>query len=315
MLYQLSYLPELWAEEITSNGHSMRAGGASQESRRSGRWNCDAGAAALENESVNLEKLRDAVVVEDAFKQFEGAATAAVDGASMRAGGGKFIALAGPPASGKTTFLRMLAGRLRPTSGKISILGRDPIKEARGLLTKMAWVPAFSAFPPGLALRDVAKLCRELGGGGDAFLFAQICTALSIDPNSNASRFSKFDNYVASVALALQKSPNIIIADEPADAPEDSLSKILANLSTLKKNNTTFIVGHRRMEQILPFADELHLFRNGKIVDTIVPAPGERQNLQISEFAQKIEQVAPALPAEPAATVTSQQTSPNLTIL
>src|SRR6476646_3136063 len=49
----------------------------------------------------------------------------AVDGVTFGIHAGEFVALVGPSGSGKTTLLAMLATLLRPTSGHISIDGRE----------------------------------------------------------------------------------------------------------------------------------------------------------------------------------------------
>ncbi len=49
--------------------------------------------------------------------------------------------LVGPDGAGKTTLLRMLAGLLKPTQGKITVVGLDPLKDDRQLHAILGYMP------------------------------------------------------------------------------------------------------------------------------------------------------------------------------
>ena len=63
------------------------------------------------------------IVVEDLHKQFGG--FHAVDGASMEIAEGSITGLIGPNGAGKTTLFNVIAGNLKPTSGKVTMNGED----------------------------------------------------------------------------------------------------------------------------------------------------------------------------------------------
>ena len=78
-----------------------------------------------------------AVTIEHLVKRY-GAATAVAD-VSLQVQAGEFVALLGPSGCGKTTTLRMVAGFIEPTEGRIDIGGRDvthlpPYKRNTGLV-------------------------------------------------------------------------------------------------------------------------------------------------------------------------------------
>jgi branched-chain amino acid transport system ATP-binding protein len=63
------------------------------------------------------------IVVEDLHKHFGG--FHAVDGASLTIGAGSITGLIGPNGAGKTTLFNVIAGRLKPTSGRVTMAGED----------------------------------------------------------------------------------------------------------------------------------------------------------------------------------------------
>lgn len=202
-------------------------------------------------------------------KRFESMRSDALQSVSCKVASARIAGICGPAGSGKSLILRMLAGRCVPTRGRISILRRDPIRDARELLKDLAWVPSYAAFPPRTSIRDVARLCQDLGGGGDPLAFAQICTALGLDPNVRADKTDSILNFTTSVALALQKSPRVIVADCPDDADGEKLNILLHHMAALKANRVTIVLASRKMELLLPLVDELHLVRDGSIVECI----------------------------------------------
>ena len=61
------------------------------------------------------------IVVDDIHKHFGG--FHAVDGANLTIGKGTITGLIGPNGAGKTTLFNVIAGVLKPTSGRVTILG------------------------------------------------------------------------------------------------------------------------------------------------------------------------------------------------
>ncbi len=65
----------------------------------------------------------------------------AVDGLSFTVEPGEILGLIGPNGAGKTTTLRMIAGILPPTRGRVEIAGRDLVREPTGSKRLLAYVP------------------------------------------------------------------------------------------------------------------------------------------------------------------------------
>ena len=63
------------------------------------------------------------IVVDDIHKHFGG--FHAVDGATMRIAEGSITGLIGPNGAGKTTLFNVIAGVLKPTSGRVTMAGED----------------------------------------------------------------------------------------------------------------------------------------------------------------------------------------------
>ena len=81
-------------------------------------------------------------------------AKTAVDGVSIRLEPGHIYAMLGPNGSGKTTWMKMAAGLVKPTSGKILFDGRPVGVESRRDIAYMSTEPYFYSW---MTVRDVGK--------------------------------------------------------------------------------------------------------------------------------------------------------------
>jgi len=64
----------------------------------------------------------------------------AVDGVSIRVEEGEIFGLVGPDGAGKTTTIRVLATILKPTSGKVLLMGKDILRDARAVRGKIGYM-------------------------------------------------------------------------------------------------------------------------------------------------------------------------------
>jgi ABC-2 type transport system ATP-binding protein len=82
-----------------------------------------------------------AIEAESITKVYKGSRRAALSDVSLSVESGRIVTLLGRNGAGKTTFVRMCATQLLPTSGKLSVLGYDVIKQAREVRTLISIVP------------------------------------------------------------------------------------------------------------------------------------------------------------------------------
>src|ERR1700759_3051756 len=79
-----------------------------------------------------------ALLLEDGVKSY--GAVRALDGISLRASGGEFVALLGPNGAGKTTLFQLLAGLFVPDAGRSEIMGQDMLRNPVPGLAKLGIV-------------------------------------------------------------------------------------------------------------------------------------------------------------------------------
>jgi NitT/TauT family transport system ATP-binding protein len=209
----------------------------------------------------------------------------AVEGVSFSLRAGEFVALVGPSGCGKSTLLRSIAGLLRPSRGRLTVAGLEPV-QARREATRMSFV---FQDPTLLPWRDVyhnIALPLELVGddhrGWDARIRQAIeLVGLADFAGSHPAELSGGMRMRVSLARALVTDPALLLMDEPFAALDDITRQTLNEelLSLWESRHWTGIfVTHNIAEAIFLSQRVLVLSRRpGRVVaDVPIPFPFPR---------------------------------------
>lgn len=195
----------------------------------------------------------------------------ALDGVNLSLEEGKFIVVLGPSGAGKSTLLNLLGGLDSPTSGTITVDGRDISKLSGDELAeyraeKVGFVFQFYNLIPTLTVYENVALVKELSK--NALDPAEMISAVGLaDHMKNfPAELSGGEQQRVSIARALAKSPKILLCDEPTGAL-DSETGVLVLKLLLKMardyKKTIIIVTHN--QNIAKMADVVVRVKNGKI--------------------------------------------------
>ena len=195
----------------------------------------------------------------------------ALDGVNLSLEEGKFIVVLGPSGAGKSTLLNLLGGLDSPTSGTITVDGRDISKLSGDELAeyraeKVGFVFQFYNLIPTLTVYENVALVKELSK--NALDPAEMISAVGLaDHMKNfPAELSGGEQQRVSIARALAKNPKILLCDEPMGAL-DSETGVLVLKLLLKMardyKKTIIIVTHN--QNIAKMADVVVRVKNGKI--------------------------------------------------
>ncbi|MGF9645133.1 ABC transporter ATP-binding protein [Paenibacillus sp. FSL L8-0502] len=199
----------------------------------------------------------------------------ALDGVNLEVERGEFVAIVGTSGSGKSTLLHMLGGLDRPTSGNVTVEGKDIYSLKNEELTifrrrKIGFVFQNYNLVPVLNVYENIVLPIELDGKQpDKAYLAQITNTLGLENKLNnlPSNLSGGQQQRVAIARALATKPAIILADEPTGNLDSktSLDVIgLIKVSSQQFAQTMVMITHN--EEIAQMADRIIRIEDGKIV-------------------------------------------------
>lgn len=159
-------------------------------------------------------------ILENVGKLFPKAKKPAVEDVSAQIQTGLVTGLVGPDGAGKTTLIRLMAGLLAPTSGRLRIDGGDPIADAARLRENIGYMPQKFGLYEDLSVEENLTLYADLRGviGAEretAFKRLLDFTDLARFTNRLAGKLSGGMKQKLGLACALLGKPRILLLDEP----------------------------------------------------------------------------------------------------
>lgn len=126
---------------------------------------------------------------------------------------GSVTALAGPSGSGRSMLLLTIAGRARPTGGRLVVAGAEDRARIRRSVA-VGRVTAAVELEPELSVVDHVREARLLNGGDFDYVWARDLLGLTADPTLLVADLPTDESVLLSVALALAARPAAIVVDD-----------------------------------------------------------------------------------------------------
>ncbi len=199
----------------------------------------------------------------------------ALDGVDMTVEKGEFVAIVGTSGSGKSTLLHMLGGLDRPTSGTVTVDGRElgSLKDEELTIfrrRKIGFVfQNYNLVPVLNVMENIVLPIRLDGRDVDDAYVQEIIQILGLESklNSLPNNLSGGQQQRVAIARALAAKPAIILADEPTGNLDSKTSQdVLSLLKVTSQRFSQTIVMITHNEEIAQLADRIVRIEDGRIV-------------------------------------------------
>jgi heme exporter protein A len=175
---------------------------------------------------------------------------------------GAALLLTGHNGSGKTTLLRVMATAVRPSSGRVEVLGLDTALEPERVRAQVGLLShAHFVYEDLSALENLVVLARLLGERESAATGALERVSLSPKDDRPVRTYSAGMRRRLALARLFLKQPAVALLDEPfVELDPSGISELESRIRELRAAGTTLVLATHHIEQGLQLCtDRLHL--------------------------------------------------------
>lgn len=209
-----------------------------------------------------------AVRIVDVVKRF--GRRRALDGLSLDVPRGATCGVIGPNGSGKTTLFAVLAGLLRPSSGRVELFGERPF-DARRDAGRLGLMPQDAAPSPHATLEQSLRYYATLAGLGAADAAREASqwlerVRLQDRARSRQHELSHGMRRRFSIAQAFLGSPELVLLDEPTAGLDPEVAAETRELVAKRRGSATLLISSHQLSELEDLCDYAVFIDQGKLV-------------------------------------------------
>ncbi len=208
----------------------------------------------------------------------------ALDRVTLDVAEGSVLVLLGANGAGKSTLLKSMLGLLTPEGGSMSVLGLDPLRDARAVRQRVGYVPDVPDAYPWMNVRDLFRFLAPHQPRWSATRAKQLVDSLSIPMNVQLRHLSRGQGMKAMLAAALAPDPDVLLLDEPFAGLDPIVREEVLRgvIGQLRDGRRTVVVATHELDAAARIADRVAVVADGRIVRDgtlaeVVGAVGEEE--------------------------------------
>ena len=200
----------------------------------------------------------------------------AVNDLSFKVEPGEVLGFLGPNGAGKTTTMRIIAGFLAPTAGKVKVCGYDveaePIKAKRSIGYLPEGAPSYPEMTPREFLGFIAD-ARGLRGAARRQRLDEVYGMLHLERvlDRNIETLSKGYRRRVGLAQAILHDPDVLLLDEPTDGLDPNQKHEVRKLIGGMAKTKIIVISTHLLEEVDACCTRAVVIAGGKIVADDTP--------------------------------------------
>ncbi|MET3204094.1 MULTISPECIES: ABC transporter ATP-binding protein [unclassified Arthrobacter] len=180
---------------------------------------------------------------------------------------GSVFGVIGPNGAGKTTTMRCLLDIIRPTSGQVRVLGKDPRAGGPELRRRIGYLPGELFLEGRLTGRTLLAHYQAISGPVPPGRIEDLAERLGLDLDRHTRKLSKGNKQKLGLVQAFMHDPELLVLDEPTSGLDPLVQQEFhAMVREAQHNGQTIFLSSHVLSEVQQTADTVAILRDGRII-------------------------------------------------
>ena len=190
------------------------------------------------------------------------AGNAAVDNVSLKLETGLVYAMLGPNGSGKTTWMKMVAGLVKPGKGEILYKGEAIGKESKKEIAYMSTEPYFYSW---MTVADVGRYYQDFFEDFDMDKYTKLIADMELRMEDKANKLSSGMAAKLKIAATLARAAKLYLLDEPLNGIDIiAREKIITTIINAVDDESTVVISSHLVDELEAVVDSVIFIKEGR---------------------------------------------------
>lgn len=177
---------------------------------------------------------------------------------------GRIYALLGPNGSGKTTFMKMVAGLIKPTTGKVSYNNGPIGVESKKRIAYMSTEPFFYAY---MTVKDVGKYFADFFEDFSMERYEELISRMDLHMEDKAKELSSGQAAKLKIAATMARDAKVYMLDEPLNGIDIiAREQILKAIVEVAGEDKTLVISSHLVDELEAIVDSVIFLKQGSLV-------------------------------------------------
>ena len=188
----------------------------------------------------------------------------AVEDISLTLEKGRIYALLGPNGSGKTTFMKMISGLVKPTHGTIEYEGKPIGVQAKKDIAYMSTEPFFYSF---MTVESVGKYYKDFFEDFDEDKYVKLIGEMELNMKDKVNKLSSGMSAKLKIAATMARNAKLYLLDEPLNGIDIiAREKIITTILNAASDDSTIVISTHLVDELEAVIDSVIFIKDGKSV-------------------------------------------------
>ncbi|MDQ1287107.1 MAG: beta-exotoxin transport system ATP-binding protein [Actinomycetota bacterium] len=190
-----------------------------------------------------------------------------IDGLDLTVRVGEVMGFLGPNGAGKTTTIRLMLDFLRPTRGRVEVLGLDPCRDKAALHRQVGYLPGELILPGRERADQLLRFFAEARGGVPSAEITALAGRLDLDLSQPVRTMSKGNKQKVGLVQAFMHRPALLILDEPTSGLDPLMQQeFLGMVREARDGGQTVFMSSHVLAEVQQVADRVAIIRDARLV-------------------------------------------------